>query len=71
MAYKFMRDGEEIIKFENGTWDSFWGYTCRNCGRAFGDTNSAYEHDNLQPCHDPQWREENQFTWTSRIKPWG
>lgn len=67
MAYKFYRDGEYIIHFENGTWDSFWGYTCRNCHRSFGDTESAFEHDCEQPCQDPKWCEENKFTWRSRL----
>jgi hypothetical protein len=67
MAYKFMRDGEVIIHFENGVWDSLWGYTSRNCGKGFGDTQSAYEHDCNQPCKDETWRKENKFTWTARI----
>jgi len=67
MAYKFYRDGEQIIHFENGTWDSFWGYTCRNCGRAFGDTDSAFEHDSEQPCQDAEWLKANEFTWRSKI----
>jgi hypothetical protein len=45
MAIKYMRDGEERIRFEHGKWDSFWGYTCDKCGIAIGDTEGAYEHE--------------------------
>lgn len=69
MAYKFIKDGVNMIHFENGLWDNLWGYTCRNCGRAFGDTESAYEHDCLQPCRDEDWCETNKFTWRTRLEP--
>jgi len=52
MAYKFQRDGETIIRFEKGKWDSFWGYQCPECKWLYGDPSAAHDHENEIPaCH--------------------
>lgn len=53
MAYKFQRNGETIIKFERGKWDSFWGYQCQTCWKIFTDPGDAHDHENAQDCSAP------------------
>ena len=57
MAHRFVNEyGEKRIRFENGLWDSVWGYTCRKCGGGFGDIDSAEKHDTEQPCQEKGYK---------------
>ena len=51
MAYKFERNGETIIHFERGKWDSFWGYQCPICRWIIGDPTAAHDHENAADCN--------------------
>ena len=50
MAYKFELNGETIIHFERGKWDSFWGYQCPICRWIIGDPQAAHDHENAADC---------------------
>ena len=53
MAYIYIDDdGDECVKFENGKWDSFYGYRCENCGTYIKDPAEAMEHENKLPCNN-------------------
>jgi hypothetical protein len=56
MAYLYIdEDGDEVVKFEKGNWDSFFGYQCPNCGTYIGNPKKAMDHENELPClHEPE-----------------
>jgi hypothetical protein len=56
MAYLFIdKDGDEAVKFERGSWDSFYGYLCPECNAYIGDPMKAMDHENELPCQkDPE-----------------
>ena len=50
MAYLYTdRDGDEAVKFEQGKYDSWFGYYCADCGGYVLDPMGAMNHENERP----------------------
>jgi len=51
MAYTHIdENGDVVVKFERGKWDSLMGYKCPECGTWIGDPEEAMYHENNLPC---------------------